>query len=77
MSCFISVTRQRPRSRILLPGKILKKSVEKSELLSFAGSVTREESQFWVGISPILFIMFNALAVGGYVVYNQVKRPKS
>lgn len=33
-------------------------------------------SQFWIGISPILFIMVATIAFGGYEVFKKIKRSK-
>lgn len=35
-----------------------------------------DASQFWIGISPILFIMLTTLAVGGYEIFKNIKRSK-
>ncbi|WP_137095148.1 hypothetical protein [Halomonas sp. 15WGF] len=40
------------------------------------GEDMNDASQFWIGISPILFIMIATLIAGGYTVYNNIKRFK-
>lgn len=35
-----------------------------------------DASQFWIGISPILFIMIATLVAGGYMVFKNMKRSK-
>ncbi|CEP34048.1 Putative uncharacterized protein [Halomonas sp. R57-5] len=40
------------------------------------GEIMNDASQFWIGISPILFIMIATLIAGGYTVYKNIKRSK-